>query len=122
MNNTSKTVRCGECGEVKGLDLFDEATQAKLIFSARCFECEFWYKLFILKDDPRMLRIDGKHFYMGEQLVHTPQGWTGSGFGGLEFEIQRFDLEHPQRIKNLNFNGIIPRHFKERLPDNACFV
>jgi len=115
--NTFQKVRCMECGYEKEL-MFDESTVTRLILSQRCFECDFWYRLYILRDDPSMVRIDGKNYHLGQEYGVKEDA---KGFGGRRFDI-RFFKGATITTTNLSFNGVIPDNFKERLPDNAEFV
>jgi len=81
-----------------------------------------------VKDDPRAVRVGGRHFFIGDEpssekldvLRKLPFG-NFLGFGGSEFRIRFFDGREVV-THNLRHNGEIPQDYRAMLPDNAEFV
>lgn len=114
---TTQKVQCNECNEEKEL-MSDDATAVRLIASQRCWDCDFWYRLYILRDDQSVIRIDGKHYHLGMEFGIAEED---KAFGGRKFKIRRLN-GCEITTTNLSFNGVIPANFKDRLPDNAEFM
>jgi len=109
--------KCQECGKREELHWIPEVNEA-LVKYQLCFKCNFWREKVLIKDEPRVARIDGRHYQVGQE--HAP-GYGGfRGFGGTGFTIV-FDDGRKVKTTNLWHQGTIPKHFKERLPDNAHF-
>lgn len=115
---TIQKVFCKECREWRDLP-FDEADAAKLIALGLCYNCEFWHKLEILKDDPNSVRVKGKHYWIGLEDDPSPPRWRG--MGGRRVVI-RFHDGREVVSTNLWYQGVIPERWVERLPDNTEFV
>jgi hypothetical protein len=77
-----------------------------------CFSCDFWREKLIIKDNESVFRINGEHYQLGGE----------GGFGGRKFTIKRFDTEKVIETNKLWSQGEIPKHFRDRLPDNAEFI
>ncbi len=107
---------CVICGEVDSPSSFSEPTRSIMIEKKICFGCEFWLEKVAIKDDPRVVRADGTHYWIGNEKSEGPSRWRG--FGGDKFIIDFFDGRHVEST-NLWHNGEIPEHFKAQLPDNA---
>ncbi len=73
------------------------------------------------RGEPRAVRIDGCHYWIGEESPSTPNNQRG--YYGKKFIIEFFDKKRG-RIKttNLWLNGTIPERFRDRLEDNAKFI
>lgn len=81
-----------------------------------------------VKDDPRVVRVGGSHFFIGDEpspeklrdLLRRPFG-NFLGFSGAKWRIKFFDgrevVSH-----NLRHNGEIPQEYRAVLPDNAEFI
>lgn len=104
-------VRCRECGKPVE-DHFVTSEQLKA--DRLCFSCDFWMEKVRWAEagDPKAVRIDGQHFYMSD-----PTGGM-RGYGGREFVFEFFD-GRVVSWKNVWHQGVIPEHFRDRLPDNA---
>lgn len=103
--------RCVECG---GYIKTTYGNKKSLIEKQLCFKCELWDSRF------RKMRvtdviINGNFYGIGnENAVGT------RGFGGKKFVIEK-DGEIIETT-NLWHGGDIPKHFRDRLVDNAKFV
>jgi hypothetical protein len=105
---------CKICDSVVGTD-YIEPVKSELREKNICFTCHFWLEKVALKDDPRVARIDHVHY-----MIFPPKTNGFRGFGGRMFTIQ---FEHiTVRTSNLWYQGEIPEHFWDQLPDNAKFV
>jgi len=82
-----------------------------------CFNCWFWQRKVDNKADPNQVVINGNCYYIGDERPSIDRG-----FGGRLFHIQRLPAGEVIRTTNLWHNGIVPEHFRERLPNNAKFV
>lgn len=114
----AQKVHCSECNEWKELSLND-LDAVKLIALQLCFDCEFWHKFFRMKDNPRAVRINGKHYWIGREDDAAPADWRGMGGGKVIIE---FNDGRKVESTNLWFQGEIPERWLGRLPDNAQFI
>lgn len=105
---------CSECGKQFRTNFYQKD---ELLARKVCFSCNFWLEYVDKKDDKNIFRIDGAHYAKGSE---TNDKDIFKGFGGREFWIEK----DGELIKttNLWFQGDIPAHFKDRLPDNDKFV
>jgi len=114
---TFETIVCKVCGETERLTY---GTHNERLKSERlCFTCEFWLR-YVWNDptEPRALVINGGHFMIGDEERRHPGEMRG--FAGRKFLIEKFTGEQIVTT-NLWYQGKIPQHFRERLPDNARF-
>lgn len=111
-------ITCKECGEKEGTKHFHESISTLMEGQNLCFECLFWVKHLEGGDGQERVRIDGKHYIIGEE-TDAPKNYRG--FSGEKFVI-RFHDGREVTTTNLWGNGDIPPHFRERMPDNAVFV
>ncbi len=79
---------------------------------------EFWGEWITNKDDPKVARIDGGHYYIGDRHISSPI----NGFGGRWFTIEFTSNKRSVRTCDLWHQGKIPPGLRELLPDNAVFV
>jgi hypothetical protein len=112
------TFKCRKCGEIEQ-NQFHEDTKKRLLELRLCFYCDFWQTKVGRCRESNQAVIDGKVYSISPD---QPAGYQGFlGFGGSRHEIQFFDgrtvVSH-----NLWFNGEIPPHWRDELPDNARFV
>lgn len=86
--------------------------------SAR-FSREFWDSKLAIKDDARTVRVDGEHYWIGDE--NAPKYAGSRGFGGSRFVIVFHD---GRRVVSTNLwtQGVIPPSYRDRLPDNARFA
>jgi hypothetical protein len=91
-------------------------TQAKMDELQLCFTCLFWTEKLEYKNDPRIVRVDGTQYVIGDE--DAPRAFRG--FGGARFNI---DFHDGRKVTSTNLwcNGDIPEHFRAELPDNAVF-
>ena len=117
-----KKLKCRECGETIELK-YSETLNEILKSFEECFLCNFWMDKVRMaeKGEERVLRIDGGHFWLGDDNPNIPR--NERGHGGRKYVIEFLD-EKRGRIEttNLWFNGQIPERFKSRLPDNAKII
>lgn len=88
-----------------------------ILCSSECFHINFWNEKVEGKDDPRVVRIKGEQYYIGDENSTS----YCRGYGGAKFKIRFFD-NREVTTTNLWYNGTIPDSHKELLPDNAEFV
>lgn len=108
---------CKLCGKME--QGFWPDSLAKELFGQRlCFICNFWAQKCFIKNDPRTVRVDGEHYYIGAD-DEVPSYCRG--YGGRRFKI-RFRDGREVETSNLWCQGTIPPHFLDVLPDNAEFI
>ena len=107
----TNTVVCVECGETKSVHSGDIK---RLVAEQLCFTCNFWREKVAMRDNPNVARIEGKHYMIEDEHSNS------RGFGGDRFVIFFADGRRVE-THNLWFQGDIPAHFRNRLPDNATF-
>jgi hypothetical protein len=90
----------------------------QLIARELCFSCDFWMDKVPEANDPRSVRVDGVHYFIGPE--HKGPA-TFSGFGGRKFVIA-FTDGRQVTTRNLWCQGDIPESFQSLLPNNATFV
>lgn len=100
--------RCATCDDV----MIDKKSHPYL--KDNCFTCNFWAEKIEAVNDPRSVRIDGGHYWIGDE---DPTN-RFRGFGGRRFNIKFHDGREVQTT-NLWHQGQIPEHFRDILPDNA---
>lgn len=76
-----------------------------------CFNCRFWTEKLTLKG----IRVDNEHY------MHSDDSGAFKGHGGHLFTIQ-MDSGEILMSSNLWYQGVIPEHFRDKLPDNARFL
>lgn len=69
-----------------------------------CRECQFWYDLWVDRDDTNVARVGNRHFVIGHE---TKGNKRFNGFGGQLFKIQ-FDDGRVVETNNLWSQGEIP--------------
>jgi hypothetical protein len=85
------------------------------------FLYRFWTEKVQIANDPRVARIDGKHYIIGDE--NDPSYFRG--FGGSRFTIKFFDGPNAGKTittTNLWYQGMIPDDFRDELPNNAEFL
>ena len=80
-----------------------------------CFSCDFCRRCEAMRDNPEVVRVQGRHFLVGEPFLGM------KGLGGERFVVEFFDGRQVE-TDCLWTQGAIPPHFRERLPDNARFL
>lgn len=109
---------CRECGGLIDDDYYDHV-RTKLLAASLCHSCMGWTDLLSMKDDPKTVRVGGRHYRIEPDL---PRGRAHcAGFGGARWHI-RFHDGREVISRNLWTQGAIPEHFRDRLPDNAEFA
>jgi len=82
-----------------------------------CQDCNFWQRFKDLRDDPKMVRAGGKHYYICSEEGPSPDR-RFLGFEGRKFKII-FKDGRKVVSSNLWRNGDIPLIWQFDLPDNA---
>jgi len=113
--NTCKI--CGKEFDNSCYEIRDDDRLSDLL-ADHCFDCAFWAAKIPEKDDPRSIRVNGNHFWIGEENGHKG---LGAGHGGSKFIIRRSTGE-VVISHNLWAQGTIPERFRDILHDNASFV
>ena len=117
---------CVECGEPI---VYEEQSYigdyAERMLERRvCFTCLFWLEKVddLATGDPRIVIVDDCHYYANDFFQKDyPFQPVMLGFGGAVWNIA-WDDGRRLTTNNLWCQGGIPDHFKERLPNNACFI
>lgn len=81
-----------------------------------CFSCDYWLRLV---NHPHAVRVMGVHFVDGGYLPDAPRSCLG--FGG-KLHVVEFKDGRRVTTNNLWHQGVIPKRFRDRMPDNAMFV
>jgi hypothetical protein len=106
-------LQCIICGR----EIDESKYSHKIICSSECFHIDFWNDNVEIKDDPKVVRVNGEQYYIGKENSRS----SFRGFGGNKFTIKFFDGREVVST-NLWYNGKIPKDYKELLPDNAEFI
>lgn len=117
-------VKCRECGIVEDTS----RTAGGLALKARglCFDCNFWTEKVEwaeagdLAGTRKVARVKGRHYVISPDQSDL----NSAGMGGRGFQVRFTAGPHADAevtTRNLWFQGEIPDHFRERLPDNAEF-
>jgi len=96
-------IKCKECGS--NIDDSIPGNNATM-----CFNCSFFLNNYQAKGT---IVIDGLMYHIGNETAKY-----GKGFGGRKFRVKMKDGKIIETT-NLNCNGKIPEHFRDRLVDNA---
>lgn len=108
---------CKECGCEVTLDNWQPEYKSKLITRSVCNKCDYWVDR-LLKTSSQIV-VNGKVFQIDN---NQPKSKSSAGHGGREFVFKRIGCDEIERTTNLWYNGIVPEHFKSRIPDNAVFL
>ena len=108
-------MKCKECKVEIDFNYVDEVKK-QLQARHLCYECNFWLNWCLRKNDPRIARIAGEQYIVGDE--DDPSKFRG--FDGAKFIIVWFD-GRSETTTNLWYNGQIPTRFLKRMPDNAKF-
>lgn len=119
-------MQCKEC-QTKIKLSYGEELNVELKKEQLCSTCHFWNnivkeetnKILYNSDKNRRVIIDGKCYYPNGYKTNTKKYMLG--FSGKEFNIIMNDGTKIL-TNDLWYNGIIPTHFRNRLPDNAEFI
>lgn len=110
-NNWDNDYVCSRCGAREWWHFLSAPLDASL-----CFGCNHWAKLLEVTEPERVV-INGRHYQ-----VHPDRGsGPGTGFGGSQFVIRRFD-GRVHITRNLWDQGDVPPQWRGQFPDNAEFV
>jgi hypothetical protein len=109
------TEPCKICGKIVSTK-FSESTKKQLIEKELCFSCDFWDELAKKTD-----RIIANHTCYKDGGKKTNGDKSCMGFGGADWKIRMNDGSLIE-TNNLWCNGDIPKHFWERMPDNALVL
>lgn len=109
---------CNVCGRLVKTH-YIEPTRTKLINTNTCFRCDFWNDKLARIDNPRVFIIDGKAYFREDDMDGNNRF---VGHGGRQFSIKRLDTGEIIQTKNLWCNGDVPKHFREKMKDNAKFL
>jgi hypothetical protein len=78
---------------------------------------DFWQSKVEIKDNPNVVRINGVHYFIGDEGSKS----SFRGFDGEKFRI-KFNDGREVETTNLWYNGSIPKNYLKELPDNAIFI
>lgn len=102
MKTTKQQLICRVCRQEP---LYDELSE-----TGACADCDFWIEKWQMRNDPRVVRADGNHYFIGPRK------------GKLGHDGRLFIIKKDGRIiytNNLWHQGEIPEQFRSILPDNA---
>ena len=108
-------MKCVVCDK----EIIESRFSHKVICSDECFYIDFWNDKVKIKDNIHTVRIDGRHYHIGNENSKSTSSLRG--FGGDKFTIKFFDGREVSTT-NLWHNGTIPESHRKLLPDNAEFV
>lgn len=113
-------ITCHECG-LRDIPTYDSATRRRMVEENLCFNCLFWLRRLEWSQDPDKsdYRVVIDHHLYSIGTATTPSHLNG--FGGTWFYIERFDGVRCKTC-DLWHGGRIPRHFRNRFPNNAMFL
>lgn len=114
MEPQDETLTCKECGEPVNAHKWMKPTGDMLTQRRLCYSCNHFAEFLPIANDPTTVRVKGEHFMIGDE-DENPK-WKG--YGGRPFHIRFFDGREVATT-NLGHLGEIPRHYQDRLPDNA---
>ncbi len=80
---------------------------------------DFWKSKVEIKDNPNVARINGVHYFIGDENEKGTNSFRG--FDGKKFKI-KFNDGREVETTNLWYNGKIPKEYEKDLPDNAIFI
>lgn len=78
---------------------------------------DFWKSKVEIKDNPNVARINGVHYFIGDEKGTN----SFRGFDGEKFRI-KFHDGREVTTTNLWYNGKIPEEYMKELLDNAVFI
>jgi len=107
---------CTLCGQIFHTNYMDEVKEV-LLKRNICFTCRFWEEIITRPDQDKCVRVDGRHYIIGE--ISGDENHF-KGHGGRKFEVRFFD-GRVVSTNNLWHQGKVPEHFKAKIPDNAIF-
>lgn len=110
-------LNCKECGSEVNLNNWMPEFKAKLAERGVCHKCDYWVDR--LPKTINQIVINGEVFQIDN---NHPKRKSSAGHGGREFIFKRIGCNEIERTTNLWYNGIVPEHFKLRIPDNAVFL
>lgn len=109
-------VICSKCWKEESIVNLVKTTKDELKNRKFCFECNYWYNLFLRKDDKDVIRLEGIHRSLGEDKPTTPDRFKGSC--GSKYVVEFMD-GRIVTTTDLWYQGKIPDVWKAELPDNA---
>lgn len=81
-----------------------------------CFTCWCWLGAIDKANTPESVRVDGIHYWIGREDEKGSRGFAGRRFIILFKDGRRMETT------NLWAQGMIPKRFRSRLPNNANFM
>lgn len=119
-NSSPECYTCKLCGQEENILQYNSSCKYLSIMAKQhvCFQCAFWIDK-IANPPPNRMIIGGCH-YTVHPFVRRPNNVL-KGCGGKEFYIRKMD---GTLIKSNNvwFQGEIPEHFRDQLPDMGHFL
>ena len=111
-------MNCKECGkEITGQGIYSGSTGSLMEALGLCYNCAYWTeKVEIQEKSLRPAIIDGCHYLI------APEARCHRGLGGAYYKIRFLADGEIVETTNLWVQGDIPKHFRDRLPNNAEFV
>jgi hypothetical protein len=111
-------VKCKICGKEDRLHYFPDV-EKDLMDRQLCFTCGFWDDKIKLLNEPNTVIIDNVFYSIDREEYKYPSEFRG--FGGERFNI-KFNDGREITTTNLWCCGTIPKHFRNKLPNNAIFI
>lgn len=112
--------RCKICNRLIETHYY-EPIKSELIKKNYCFLCNLWDERIKELSKPNVYVIDHNFYTDGGYVDKKGNGW-GLGYGGRLFNIKSHKDGKIISTNNLWNGGDIPKHFWDKIPDNAEFV
>jgi hypothetical protein len=121
-----EVVQCKECGQPGELDWtapYPDLMRQKQV----CFSCLGWVEKLEAIERGKMYYITNKYdcYTLGpEPAENSWKNHKGDlGFGGARYEFELHgDIVHHIVSHNVWYGGIVPEHFRDRLPTNCTII
>lgn len=106
---------CVECG---GVVMANYIGNKQMIERNMCFSCNHWTNAIESTKRDNIMIVNSTVYTVVEDKPNTPNSFKG--FGGAKFVF----LKDGNTITSTNVwcGGDIPKHFRERIPDNAKII
>lgn len=111
-------VTCRECGVLKSIDEYRQETRERLHRDSLCFDCAHWTDRHARQlVDPRAIVVDGLAYSLGPEPAPTERKSWRLGCGGQRWTLRPIEGGPDVVSHNVWCQGVVPPHFRERMPD-----
>ena len=112
---------CVECGKSDKAN-FREPTRSEMIEGQLCFNCLFWARLVRERESCNQETMVTEDYSHRIAKPSKPATYTGFlGHGGARVRVL-FDDGRVIDTNDLWYQGVVPSHFRDRLPPNAQVI